>query len=51
MLYLKEEETEAKGDTVPPQRVPEQHDLTHLLSCSVKWALAFSLSKKLKRRG
>lgn len=49
MLYLKEEKT--KGDTVPPQRVPEQHDLTHLLSCSVKWALAFSLSEKLKHRG
>lgn len=37
MLYPKEEETEANGDTVPRQQVPAQYDLTQLLSCSVKW--------------
>lgn len=53
MLYLKEEETEASDDTVPPQRGPAQHVLTCLvlLSCSVEWVLGLSLLKKLKHRG
>lgn len=37
-LYLKEEETEASGDTVPPQHVPAQHDLTRLCYCHAQWS-------------